>query len=193
MRKLIVTIATTLDGYAAGEGGNVYVMPLDGGFSAYNAERLRKADILLAGASTYRGFVDYWPSRADDPEEEATEREISRINNAIRKVVVSDTITSDETAPWTGSTEIVGRDTAYDRIAQIKAEDGGDIIMFGSMTLWNDLIARGLVDELHLMVGPGVIGSGVPTFGAAVERKLGLLDTQRIEDSQLVVLRYAVG
>jgi hypothetical protein len=44
MRKLIVSVLSTLDGYAAGEGGNVFVMPIDLGFDRYNVERMRSAD-----------------------------------------------------------------------------------------------------------------------------------------------------
>lgn len=193
MRRLIVTILSTLDGYAAGEGGNVFVMPIDLGFDRYNAERLREADTLLAGASTYRGLVGYWPSRADDPDAPEVEREISRLNGAMQKVVVSDSLQTADTGAWADTTEIVRRADAHRRIAELKQEDGRDVLVFGSVTLWNDLLTHGLVDELHLMVGPGVLGSGVPTFTGPVEQKLSLLDVRPLEDSQLVALRYAVG
>ena len=47
MRKVIVTTLMSLDGYVAGAGGDIMVMPLDESFSAYNAERLRTAETLL--------------------------------------------------------------------------------------------------------------------------------------------------
>ena len=92
MRKLVVTILISLDGYVAGPGGDVMAMPLDESFSAYNLERLRTADTLLLGRTTFLGFRSYWPAVADDPKQPETEREISRRNTAARKVVVSDSL-----------------------------------------------------------------------------------------------------
>lgn len=43
-------------------------------------------------------------------------------------------------------------------------DEDGDALIFGSGTLWNGLLARGLVDELHLMIGSVVLGDGAPTF-----------------------------
>jgi dihydrofolate reductase len=62
MRKLIVCNIMSLDGYYEGPGGNVMVLPLDQAFDAYNAERLRAADTLLLGRTTYDGFKGFWPS-----------------------------------------------------------------------------------------------------------------------------------
>lgn len=192
MRKLIVTVISTLDGYAAGEDGNVFVMPIDLGFDRYNLERMRAADTVLFGAVSFMGARDYWPSLADDASAPEVEREISRLHNTLTKVVISDSTTLDDTAPWTASTEIVRRGEAHARVTELKAGNGGDIVCFGSLRTWNDLLAHGLVDELHILVGPVAIGSGIPTFSKPVEQGLTLLDVRRLEDSQLVTLRYAV-
>lgn len=169
MRKLIVTVSSTLDGYAAGEGGDVFVMPIDLGFDRYNLERMRVADTMLFGATSFRAALQYWPPLVDDEAAPATEREISRLHHALDKVVISDSIRPDDTAPWHDSTEIVRRRDAAARVAELKAGDGDDIVCFGSLTVWNDLLARDLVDELHVLVGPGVLGAGVPTFPRSVD------------------------
>jgi hypothetical protein len=55
MRKLVVVNIMSLDGYVAGPGGNVMALPMDGFFDEHNLERLRAADTLLLGATTYMG------------------------------------------------------------------------------------------------------------------------------------------
>jgi dihydrofolate reductase len=163
MRKRIVTNIVSLDGYYEGPGGNVMVLPMDQSFDAYNAERLRAADTLLLGRNTYEGFKSFWPGMADAPD--ATHREISRLDDAIEKVVVSDSLGADQTDPWRDTTRIVRRADAHAQIAELKRGPGRDILVFGSRTLWNDLLKAALVDELHLMVGAVVVGAGTPPFG----------------------------
>ena len=192
MRKLIVTTLMSLDGYVAGPGGNVMVLPLDESFSAYNVERMRQADTLLLGRTTYEGFRGYWPNIAADESQPPVEREISSINNAIEKVVVSDTLTEGDTGPWADTTRIVSRADAHDAVRELKAGTGGDILVFGSPTMWNDLFAHGLVDELHLMVGNAPIGGGLPAFSAGSDVRLTLQEARQLEGSQNVLLRYAV-
>jgi hypothetical protein len=63
MRKLIVSNIMSLDGYFEGPGKDVMVLPLDEAFDAYNAERLRAADTLLPGRTTYEGLG--WGMGAD--------------------------------------------------------------------------------------------------------------------------------
>jgi dihydrofolate reductase len=191
MRKLIVCNIISLDGYFEGPGGDVMAMPFDQGFSEYNAERLRAADTLLLGRTSYEGFRSYWPAIADDPDAPPLEREISRRNNEIDKVVVSDTLTPDSGAPWQ-NTHIVRRAEAHKQIAELKRGPGRDIIVFGSHTLWNDLLAHGLVDELHLMIGAGVLGAGTPAFANRPPVSLRLLGTRTWDGSGLVLVKYTV-
>ncbi|NGN91983.1 dihydrofolate reductase family protein [Nocardioides sp. KC13] len=193
MRKLIVTILSTLDGYAAGEGGNVFVMPIDLGFDHYNLERMRAADTMLFGATSFHGARGYWPPLADDDSAPEVEREISRLHNTLEKVVISDSTSPEDIEPWGETTEIVRRADAAARVAELKAGEGADIVCFGSITAWNDLLAQGLVDELHLLVGPGIIGAGLPTFQHAVEAELTPVEVRPLPDSKLVALTYAVG
>jgi dihydrofolate reductase len=149
MRKLIVCNIVSLDGFYSGPGGNVMAMPFDDGFSDYNAERLRAADTLLLGRKSYEGFRSYWPAIAEDVSQPAVEREISRLNAAIEKVVVSNGLKPDEVEGW-GPTRVVRRADAYAEVAALKERSGREILMFGSHLLWNDLLANGLVDELAL-------------------------------------------
>jgi dihydrofolate reductase len=202
MRKLIVSNIMSLDGYYEGPGRNVMVLPMDGFFDGHNLERLRAADTLLLGATTYTGLKGYWPAVADNPELSPAvaanpgvadiHRETGVRNNEIRKVVVSDSLTKADTAPWTETTTIVRRADAGQAVAELKEQPGKDILMLGSRTLWNNLLAAGLVDELHLMVGAAVLGGGTPAFEGPLPVSLRLMDVRRMDGSENVLLRYAV-
>jgi dihydrofolate reductase len=117
-------------------------------------------------------------------------REISRLNNAIEKVVVSDRLTVDQISPWL-NTRIVRRADAHGAISDLKSGQGREILMFGSHILWNDLLAHGLVDELHLMIGAGVLTAGTPAFEVKPPGPLRLLGTRTWPGSGLMLARYA--
>jgi dihydrofolate reductase len=119
-------------------------------------------------------------------------RETGERNNVIQKVVVSDSLSADDTEPWTETTTMVRRADAHRAVAELKDRPGGDILMFGSRTLWNDLLAAGLVDELHLMVGATVLGDGTPAFGTGPVPPLRLVDTRRRDGSDNLLVRYGV-
>jgi dihydrofolate reductase len=193
VRKLIVCNMMSLDGYVAGPGDDLMALPLDPAFDAYNLERLRAADTLLLGRTTYDGFKGFWPSVAGDPNFTPTHWEISRRDHTIDKVVVSDSISEAETEPWQATTRIVRRVDAHQRVAELKRQDGGEILMFGSHLLWNDLLAHGLVDEFHLMIGAVVLGAGTPAFEGQPPVSLRLVDARKLDGSETLLVRYEVG
>lgn len=210
MGKVVVSNIVSLDGYVAAPGGDSTVLPMDEAFDAYNAERLRAAGTLLVGANTYAAFAGFWSAVLHDPQavvEQIAARvgdtvdrtdiearitggspqEVARLTNAIPKVVVSDRLAEDDLGPWRDTTTIVRRAEVPDRVAALD----GEVLVFGSRTLWNALLGVGLVDELHLMVGPVVLGAGVRAFDGPPP-PLRLAGTRRFDGSDTVLLRYLV-
>jgi dihydrofolate reductase len=200
MRKIIVCNIMSLDGYFEGPSKNVMdvfeyrfgTYPTDESFDAYNAQRLRAADTLLLGRTMYNQLKGYWPSLAEDPKVPPIEQKVSRLLNAIDKVVISNSLTLEETEPWQTSTRIIKRTDAHEQIASLQRKTGKEIVIFGSRTLWNDLLGRGLVSELHLMIAPVALGAGTPIFDSKPSVSLQLIDTRTWKGSGIVLTRYEV-
>ena len=86
---------------------------------------------------------------------------------------------------------IVPRAGAAAAAAELRNGDGGDILVFGSRTMWNGLLVAGLVDELHVMVGPALLGAGTALFGGSAPVPLRLLESRVLDGSSLILARYA--
>ncbi|HEY6836796.1 MAG TPA: dihydrofolate reductase family protein [Gaiellaceae bacterium] len=187
MRKLVVSEFVTLDGVMEDPGG---AEELDRGGWAFQFERgeegdrfkldeLLDAEILLLGRRTYEGFAAAWPERTD-------EVGFAEKMNTMRKVVVSKTL---EDASWSNTTVVTG-DLA-EEISGLKEEDGGDILVAGSLQLAQELLERDLVDELRLMVFPVVLGAGKRLFGETRASKPFRLVEAR-QSAQVALLRLEV-
>lgn len=189
MARLIVSILSSLDGYCAGPGGALDGLPMDASFDIHNLDLMRRAGTLLFGATTFPMFEGYWPRVDRGPDSEPVQREIAQRVESARKVVVSDRLRVRPDAPWP-RTEVVPRAQARGRIAQLKAEPGADLLIYGSRVLYNALLAQGLVDELHLLVGNVLLGDGVPTFDPGHAQRWTLLGQRRLPGADTVALHY---
>jgi dihydrofolate reductase len=192
MRKLIVYNIVSLDGYHTGLDNDVSVMvPMMGTvFDTYNAELLRAADVHLVGRVSFELFEGFWTPIAENPDSgewTPSQRELSAAGRTATTVVVSDTVRSD----WPG-VRVIRRADAHQQIAELKGQPGNDILVTGSRTLWNDLLAHDLVDEVHLMIGNLLLGAGIPAFSGTPDASLRLVGTRTWEGSDNVLLRYGV-
>jgi dihydrofolate reductase len=160
LRTLIVSEFVTLDGVMQAPGGKDE--DTDGGFQHGGwtipywhddigrtfFEFMQDTDALLLGRRTYVGHADAFEQMpAGDP--------FGDVMNAPAKYVVSKTL---ENPKWRNTTVI--RDNVIEFVRALKAQPGKNILTDGSSQLVHELLAHDLVDELHLLVYPIVLGSG---------------------------------
>ena len=148
MTKIIAGLFTSIDGVA--EAPETWHFPFFDDEVGAAVGGLMQPRMLL-GRKTYVGFAEAFGPQAGE--------EFADQMAAPPKFVVSTTLTS---ADW-GNATVLGADWA-DRLREIKAEGGPDLGMSGSLSLIRSLITEGLLDELHLLVHPIVVGSGERVF-----------------------------
>ncbi len=96
------------------------------------AEHYRNADTMIWGGTSFRGFKDFWTATETDPNATPLFREMAAMMNRMKKVVVSDTITQTELAPWADA-EIVRGVEIVERIGALKQAEGKEILMRPAM------------------------------------------------------------
>jgi dihydrofolate reductase len=136
------------------------------------------AEVQLLGRVTYEGFAAAWPSRNDAFADKL---------NSDPKYVVSSTLTEPE---WQ-NTKVISGDVV-DGISKLKDETEGVILVAGSGTLVQTLLAADLVDELRLMVFPTILGRGRRLFPDGIDRlKLKLAESRTVGADGVQVQVYA--
>jgi dihydrofolate reductase len=189
MGKIVATEFISLDGVIEDPGGSEdyvhggWTFEIDRGEEGnqFKFQELQEAEAQLFGRVTYEGFAEAWPEREGDPQM----GDFAKMINTMPKYVYSTTL---ESADWQNTTVLSG-DFATD-IAKVKEEVDGDILVAGSATLVQGLIANDLLDELRLMLFPVTLGGGKRLF-ADDGRKVPLsLSDARTVGAGVQILTY---
>ena len=163
-RKVTANITLSLDGRVNGAGGD-YDMSWIVPHAITEASRdhmirvTSPATTILLGRKNYQGFGGFWPAVADDENAAPQDRAVSKWMNETEKVVFSTTLTDGQ---WQNS-RIVDADPA-DVVKQLRAEDGGDIIVLASASVIRALLAADEVDQLSITLAPELVGGGSRLF-----------------------------
>ncbi|GAB2851235.1 dihydrofolate reductase family protein [Microbacterium insulae] len=161
-------------------------------FDHYTTSLLRDAGTLvLSGRRSALGNLGYWTGVLEDPSASAIRREFAALILDIEKVVVSDTITAEDLAPYR-NVRTVPVAEARSEVAALRSGEGRGILVLLGRVLWNDLMRAGLVDELHLVTFPLIAGSGVPLFDDRPPVALKLLGVREWQESGNVLMRWRV-
>src|SRR5258708_8013337 len=149
MRKVIVTMWVTLDGFIAGPNGEMDWVMVDDEMGKYEDDLVSAADTLILGRVTYQSFAGAWPHVPESPSASEGEKEYARKLNAMRKIVFSRTL---EKAEWNNSS--LAKEVIPEDIEQLKHEPGRDMVIYGSASLVRTLTNLGLIVEYQLLVHP---------------------------------------
>lgn len=188
MRRIVLSMMVTLDGYAARPDGDMDVFGenfADDELLGYLADQLRSVDAYVFGRVAYELLAGFWPTAGTGASSTDREVELAELMNSKLKIVVSKTLTDPV---WTPAT-VIGGDLAAE-LAALKAEPGKDLALFAGATTASAVVDLRLVDEYRLMVYPIVVGKGQSPFrDLGQDRNLKLVDT-RTFPSDVVLLRY---
>jgi dihydrofolate reductase len=188
MRRVILQEFVTLNGLAAGPGDSVDYVPAsmsgDRSFGERQLSFMDSIDAILLGRVTYRMFADYWPNVTSGEDKQFADK-----INATRKVVFSRTLDGAPWGKWHNATVV--RNSAVEEVTKLKQAPGKDMVIWGSITLAQSLMAESLIDEYQLVVCPVALGTGRRLFADEVDAlKVTLLDTETF-DRGAVLLTYA--
>lgn len=193
MRKVIVQVWMTLDGVVQAPGapdedttggfrhGGWSLRYFDDAAMTWAAANVTEASGYLLGRRTYETFAAHWPNASEE------EQVLAEPLNTRPKYVASTTLT--EPLQWQNATLLRG-DVAR-TVADLKRQDGGDLLAIGSTRLVQTLVDHDLVDELRVMVDPLVVGGGKRLFAEdGALRPLRLLESQ-VTTSGAILATYA--
>ncbi|MFI7595850.1 dihydrofolate reductase family protein [Micromonospora sp. NPDC049359] len=159
MRKIVVSMWTTLDGFVAGPDDEMDWLLFGEQLQRYERSLVDNAGSLLLGRVTHADFASYWPLAAQNPDEPDEVRGYAQRVDALEKIVVS---ASGNTATWHNTRRLARIDP--DEIAELKRGSGGDIVVYGSLSVIRSLADLRLIDEIHLLVHPVFLRQGKALF-----------------------------
>ncbi len=180
MRKIIAGLFISLDGVMGAP--DKWQMPyFNDEMGATVGSLIAAGDTLLLGRRTYQEFADAFADKTGDPNAD-------RMND-ISKLVVSTTL---DTVAWQNSALLKG-DVA-EELTKLKRQPGGTINISGSATLIQSLLRDNLLDEMHLLVHPVIVGSGKRLFEDGGDRiALTLVDSQSFSTGVLYLTYQPAG
>jgi dihydrofolate reductase len=169
MRKVILNLAMSLDGYIEGPNGEYDWCFADQDYGM--TEFLNSTDAIFLGRKSYEMLMASYPE----------------MFAALKMYVFSDTLTHVE-----GNNEIITRADFKQRVYEIRNQPGANIWLYGGAELVSAFIGQNQINELLLSVHPTILGSGKPLFIDIKERTdLVLLGSEQFS-SGLVQLKYTL-
>lgn len=161
MKKVILNLAVTLDGFIEGPNGEVDWCRIDdnSGTDSFFDKFLDDIDTIFYGRISYDLWGQYQPS----PDASPAEKKIWDAVHSKQKYVFSKSPKEDDQATYISS------DIAT-RIAEIKNKPGKNIWLYGGANLITEFINAGWVDNYLLAVFPIILGSGKPLFSNIKDR-----------------------
>jgi dihydrofolate reductase len=184
MRKVILQIDITLDGFVAGRDDDHSWVKSDPEMNREGSELLDTVDTILLGRVAYEQFASFWPTATFDAS--TTEYKIARQLNEATKIVFSKTLEHAEWGTWNNAKVIHGN--IPEEIAKMKALPGKNLLLYAGADIASTFIRSNLIDEYRIRVHPVILGQGKSLFQGIEERiNLKLVRTQPYQNGAVLM------
>jgi dihydrofolate reductase len=185
MRRLVLFMHVSLDGFVAGPNGEMNWIKVDEEIFDYVANRINTADTALYGRVTYEMMEGYWPTAGDQPDASKHDIEHAAWYKKVDKVVLSRFMEGKQLP----NTIIVSNDIEH-RLKALKQQAGSEIVIFGSPSAAHSLMQYDLIDEFWLFMNPILLGQGIPVFKNIQQTTRLKLVTSKPFTNGVVCLHY---
>lgn len=187
MRKLVLSMVVSVDGYIEGPAGEFIAPDWSADLDRWTFDMIERFDTLLYGRVAWQGMAAYWPQAEQNPETPDAQRTLARFMNGARKIVFSRSLR--DASAWNNSA--IADEDLKRTVDKEKAKAGKDMVIFAGAKFASTPIRENLVDEYWLLTNPTLFGGGLRLFdGGGPRQKLHLLETRRM-DTGAVLNRYA--
>lgn len=159
MRKLVLFMHISLDGFAADENSGLRWISYDKELQQYADGIVATVGSPVYGRVTYELMAGYWPTVLNDPDANDRDRAHAKWVDRATKFVFSRTM---QRADWNNT--IVISNNIAEEINKLKQQPGKDLVIFGSPGLAHSLMELDLIDEYQLTLNPVLLGKGIPAF-----------------------------
>jgi dihydrofolate reductase len=194
MRKLILKMHVSIDGFVGGAGGKVdwLFQTMDPAAVAWTVDTVWNAGLHIMGSRTFHDMAAYWPTSTEvfaPPMNQIPKAVFSKQGPAILKNTNTEALKDAARAnakdgqpavlqpgaeSWTNP--YVASGELKEEIAWLKSQEGKPIVAHGGAGFARSLVASGVIDEYHLLVHPVALGKGLPLFSElASPRALNLI------------------
>ena len=183
MRKVKLSMQMTINGYVGQPNGEMDWMTWnpDDDFLEFINSQYDSSDTMLLGRKLADGFIEFWENALDKNPDTPFAKKIVDMP----KVVFTKTL---DKSTWNNTT--LAKGNLADEIANLKKQNGKDILVVGGADFVSSLIKEGLIDEYHLIVNPTAIGSGMTIFNS-LDRIQKFTPTQaKLYSGGKIVLSY---
>lgn len=188
MRKLVISIVVSVDGYINGPGGEFIAPDWSPDLDRWTARMIERFDTLIYGRTAWEKMAEFWPQAGRDETLPEPTRALAAFMNGSRKIVFSHTL--HDVSAWENSERA---EAAFDKvIAQEKRRAGKDMVIFAGASMAQTALRHAAVDELWLLTLPELFGHGTRLFdGHNLRRRLTLLEVEEM-DTGAVLSRYSI-
>lgn len=197
MRKLILEVQLSIDGFIAGSDGNTDWMiwnwspewKWDKELQKYHTDLTKTADcIFLSRQMAEAGFIDHWAKASEIPDD--PQFDFAKHITDTYKVVFTKTLDKSTSIPGGWNNTDIAEGDYVKFIEKLKKQNGKNIIVYCGAAFVSFLIQEKLIDEFHLLINPVIIGSGLSIFSKIGNRQDMTLVKSKSFDCGIILIHY---